>query len=121
MVIVLVVLVAGMTLVAGQSVIKSSRDSLRAGLSSRARYAARAFPSGRSVYGCWDMAGNVWEWTTSRWSESGPFIVQKGGSTVCSWPQLQCSSRMDAFPDFVLRWTGFRLKSDSPGYGVGDL
>ena len=42
MVIVLVVLVAGMTLVAGQSVIKSSRDSLRAGLSSRARYAARA-------------------------------------------------------------------------------
>lgn len=42
MVMVLVMLVSMMTFIAGKGVIKNSRDSLRAGMSSRARYAARA-------------------------------------------------------------------------------
>lgn len=27
------------------------------------------FPSGRSAYGCYDMAGQVWEWCTTLWGE----------------------------------------------------
>jgi formylglycine-generating enzyme required for sulfatase activity len=70
-----------------------------------------AHPAGASPYGCLDMAGNIWEWTASNWSDSGPFKVQKGGSTLNPAPLQQCSTRMEAFPDFVLQWVGFRLMS----------
>lgn len=45
------------------------------------------FPQGRSPYGVYDMAGNVFEWTATPW-DSGMYIL-KG----CSWDDLPGTCR----------------------------
>lgn len=47
----------------------------------------REFPPGRSPYGAYDMAGNVFEWTLTPWS-SGSFVL-KG----CAWDDLPGTCR----------------------------
>ncbi len=74
-----------------------------------------AIPENLSPYGCYDMAGNIWEWTTSLYNEAVPhFHVVKGGSwgysphhTAC-YCRSACSITIPSV-NYRAQGTGFRL------------
>ena len=89
------------------------------------------FPAGRSPYGCDDMAGQVWEWTTTLWGddmatphfaypyrddgredpEAGPSIrrVLRGGCFSSGRQKACCTYRGSLEPDGFWRGNGFRV------------
>lgn len=91
---------------------------------------AGSFPSGASAYGCQDMTGNVWEWTSTpfdafpgfepfpypEYSEvwfDGDHRVLKGGSWATDASVLRTSFRNFFRRHFRIAFAGIRLAADA--------
>lgn len=67
-----------------------------------------AHPSGESPYGVRDMAGNVWEWTSTAVEDSEPLNVLKGGCYNDPPALLEAPMRLAASPKDKFENIGFR-------------
>ena len=88
---------------------------------SRGALSVGSHPRGASVFGCHDLAGNVWEWTDTWYGPYGsPAVVNgtarrvlRGGSWRSKDPvDLRCSVRHAAPPDHTEGVIGFRCARD---------
>lgn len=66
------------------------------------------FPEGKSPYGCFDMAGNVWEWTSSYFDEKKVPYVLRGGSWYDVPDCCRCAYRYHDHPISRNYAVGFR-------------
>jgi formylglycine-generating enzyme required for sulfatase activity len=67
----------------------------------------KRYREGRSPYGCFDMAGNVWEWTDS-WYDKEKTKVRRGGSWGDFDVVARCANRFGSSPEDGDRNFGFR-------------
>jgi len=68
-----------------------------------------SFRDGISPFGCYDMVGNVWEWTDTTYDDEGNFRVACGGAWYYNHDYSTCTSYdffSDGYAEFVI---GFRI------------
>jgi formylglycine-generating enzyme required for sulfatase activity len=66
------------------------------------------FPKGKGYYGCYDMAGNVGEWTDSWYDKGEKFKAVRGGSWFDSQGYARCAYRFRLNPYHCTAAIGFR-------------
>ncbi|AOS82707.1 hypothetical protein BIU88_00145 [Chlorobaculum limnaeum] len=78
------------------------------------------YPDGATLEGLYDMAGNVWAWTGSRYSEDTSAVSLRGGSWSSIPEDLRCSARHYYYPDnhYFNDFIGFRVVRPSPKMNI---